>query len=337
MVYRIHLTADDLARVRVAEAPMPLVDLTTAARQLKRRTQPARLDAWRRRSLPLLSSQARMVLSMVPLYGTLPDFLDPQGSSSPEEELERVRAIPRRRIAADLAAVSETEQLPAWTERLADDAELREAFHDGWAHLYAVLLQPYWTPITNLQSSDRMLRLRQFLTGGVETLLAQANPHWVQWKPPVLEIRTVLASTVHDLHPRGRGLLLVPSLFQTTSAAVFDDGSSQPIVTYPSGGHDRLASLALLTPAQSPGGLSSPVAALLGRTRTAVLETVTTHSGSTTTEIARLLRISPASASEHATVLREAGLIQTARHGNRVLHTSTELGRNLLNSPARRP
>ncbi|MYW99404.1 helix-turn-helix domain-containing protein [Streptomyces sp. SID8378] len=61
------------------------------------------------------------------------------------------------------------------------------------------------------------------------------------------------------------------------------------------------------------------------------------HSGSTTTEIARLLRISPASASEHATVLREAGLIQTARHGNRVLHTSTELGRNLLNSPARRP
>ncbi|MEU7327357.1 winged helix-turn-helix domain-containing protein [Streptomyces parvus] len=331
------MTADDLARVRVAEAPMPLVDLTTAARQLRRRTQPARLDAWRRRSLPLLSSQARMVLSMVPLYGTLPDFLDPQGSSSPEQELERVRAIPRRRIAADLAAVSETEQLPAWTQRLADDAELREAFHDGWAHLYEVLLQPYWTPITNLQSSDRMLRLRQFLTGGVETLLAQANPHWVQWKPPVLEIRTVLASTVHDLHPRGRGLLLVPSLFQTTSAAVFDDGSAQPIVTYPSGGHDRLASLALLTPAPSPGGLSSPVAALLGRTRTAVLETVTTHSGSTTTEIARLLRISPASASEHATVLREAGLIQTARHGNRVLHTSTELGRNLLNIPARRP
>ncbi|MFD5749036.1 ArsR family transcriptional regulator [Streptomyces sp. NPDC127033] len=235
MVYRIHFTADDLTRTRVAQAPMPMIELHAAARALQQRSQPARLDAWRRHALWRLAPQARLALSMVPPFGASPDFLSPLRSSTPEEELEHVRATPRRQIIENLASIAERWTLPTWAHHLADDAELRNDFFDGWAHLYTQLLQPYWTPINDLHTSDRTLRLRQFMTGGVEHLLAQANPRWMQWSAPVLEIRTVLKATVYDLHLEGRGILLAPSAFLTSSAAVADDGRSQPVVTYPAG------------------------------------------------------------------------------------------------------
>jgi DNA-binding transcriptional ArsR family regulator len=74
-------------------------------------------------------------------------------------------------------------------------------------------------------------------------------------------------------------------------------------------------------------GKRSP-AALLGRTRAAALEVIA--GGCTTTELARRLGISAASASAHATVLRDAGLAVAQRHRNSVLHTASALGVELL-------
>jgi predicted transcriptional regulator len=54
----------------------------------------------------------------------------------------------------------------------------------------------------------------------------------------------------------------------------------------------------------------------------------------TTTELAGRLRTSLATASHHATVLRQAGLITNRRNGNAVLHLITPLGRALLNGGA---
>ncbi|MEV7872477.1 winged helix-turn-helix domain-containing protein [Streptomyces sp. NPDC088124] len=337
MVYRIHFTAEDLTRTRIAQAAMPMIELHAAARALQQRSQPALLDTWRRHTLSRLSPQARLALSMVPPFGESPDFLSPMQSSTPDEELERVRATPRRQIIENLASVAETRTLPAWARHLADDTDLRNDFFDGWAHLYTQLLQPYWRQITDLHASDRTLRLQQFMTGGVEHLLAQANPRWMQWSPPVLKIRTVLRTTVYDLHLEGRGIVLTPSSFLTSSAAVLDDGHARPVVTYPAGKHEALSSLTVLSPRPAAPRGTTAVTALLGKTRAAVLSTIAEHPGCTTTELAALSRIAPASASEHATVLREAGLIHTTRHRNRVLHSPSSLGRALLNKPASRP
>ena len=74
---------------------------------------------------------------------------------------------------------------------------------------------------------------------------------------------------------------------------------------------------------------SSPaLARLIGRTRAAVLFAARTRP--TTSELAQRVGISAASASEHATVLREAGLITTHRHRNTVRHTLTRIGVDLL-------
>ncbi|MFE1960260.1 winged helix-turn-helix domain-containing protein [Streptomyces sp. NPDC059479] len=336
MVYRIHFTAQDLARTRVAETPRPLLELGAAMRTLRGRTQPVLLDAWRRRALSQLSAQARMALSLVPSVGTSPNFLTPEQAGTPEEVLEQLRATPRRQVHADLAEIAELHPLPAWARGLADDIALREELYDGISQLHAHLLGPYWTQITDHFAADRTVRIRHLLSGGVERLLAQANPQWMRWNPPVLEIRTIIKEASYDLHLEGQGLLLVPSVFLIRSASIQTEAKSQPIVTYPVTQDQPLHRLTILTPEPVALRTTTAVATLLGHTRAAVLNALAEHPGCTTKELAALVGISPASASEHATVLREAGLIRTMRHRNTALHSPTGLGIALLNTPRRR-
>jgi DNA-binding transcriptional ArsR family regulator len=66
----------------------------------------------------------------------------------------------------------------------------------------------------------------------------------------------------------------------------------------------------------------------VGRNRAAVLASIA--DGCTTTELAGRAGISVAAASQHASVLRDAGLIVTRRQGGAVLHLLTPLGAELL-------
>jgi len=79
-------------------------------------------------------------------------------------------------------------------------------------------------------------------------------------------------------------------------------------------------------------GPSEALSALLGKTRAQLL--VAAGRGATTTELGKSAGISPASASYHATILRNAGLIHSRRVGVAVLHRLTELGSALI---TRRP
>ncbi|WP_052744378.1 hypothetical protein [Streptomyces odonnellii] len=264
MVYRIHFTAQDLARTRVAETPRPLLELSAAMVTLQGRTRPVLLDAWRQRAFPGLSGQARMALSLVPVLGWSPEFLSPEQAGTPEEVLEQVRATPPQEVHTELAGIAEKQRLPTWARYLADDTALRKDLYDGLGQLHTLLLAPYWTQITDHFAADRPVRMRHLPGGGVERLLAQANPRWMRWNPPVLEIRTVMKEVSLDLHLEGRGLLLVPSVFLTNSASVWSDDESQPIVTYPVSHNDPLHRLTFLTPGPVASKTTTAVAALLG-------------------------------------------------------------------------
>ena len=98
----------------------------------------------------------------------------------------------------------------------------------------------------------------------------------------------------------------------------------------------------LLYPAAAPNGhaadgdgedpvaglAADSLAALIGPTRAAVLRALREPHG--TAELAGTVRISPATASEHAKVLRDANLIETRRDGRTVSHSLTPLGRTIL-------
>jgi DNA-binding transcriptional ArsR family regulator len=183
---------------------------------------------------------------------------------------------------------------------------------------YDRLLSAHWTEIRARLDAEYATRARLLAEGGIASLLATLHPT-VRWQPPVLELARPGAAVEHRLG--GRGLDVVPSLFCPAGAQVYRPAGDGPLLLiYPAPAHDREA--------EPGGGLGE----LLGQTRAAVLAATT--AGATTGELARRLRISPAGASQHATVLRKAGLILSTRRGNAVLHTVTPLGTALLGGQA---
>jgi DNA-binding transcriptional ArsR family regulator len=119
----------------------------------------------------------------------------------------------------------------------------------------------------------------------------------------------------------GRGLLLVPSYFCITHPVTLFDGSLPPVLVYPV----TRAVQDVPSPARPGRGLAQ----LIGARRATVLDAIS--AGATTSEVARRTGVSLAGASEHATILRNAGLITSQRDRNRMVHTLTPLGRALLN------
>lgn len=159
------------------------------------------------------------------------------------------------------------------------------------------------------------MRGRALLDGGTEELLASL-PRMLRWRAPVLESDYPVD---RDLYLDGRGLLLQPSYFCRGTPVVLRDPALPPVLVYPIT-HCEAPTV------REPGG--SSLAKLVGTTRSAVLHAI--GDGGTTSELARRAGVSLASASQHAGVLREAGLVATLRHGNAVLHTLTPLGAALL-------
>ncbi|MDT7786222.1 MAG: hypothetical protein QOF58_4641 [Pseudonocardiales bacterium] len=160
-------------------------------------------------------------------------------------------------------------------------------------------------------AAEREARARAFLEGGIDALLTGFHP-MIRWACPVLEVHGLPRATIHL---RGQGLVLRP--IATPGAVVtFADG----VLSYP-------IDCDVLVPC---GATPHTVVRLMGRTRAAALGFIASGDSRTSGEIAKHLEISPSSASEHASLLRNAGLIISMRVRNTVRHMVTPLGRALL-------
>jgi DNA-binding transcriptional ArsR family regulator len=170
--------------------------------------------------------------------------------------------------------------------------------------------------------AEQAARRRTLADGGPGALLASLQGPRIRWRPPVLEIG--MPGTV-EMELGGRGIALVPSVFVGREPSLHENPNHEdemPRLILPA---EDARSARLWAPSRSRG---SALAALVGRNRAAVLQSVA--DGCTTTELARRVGISLAAASQHASVLRGAGLIATRRQGSAVLHVLTPLGADLL-------
>ena len=184
---------------------------------------------------------------------------------------------------------------------------------------------PYWRHAYSRMELEREARGRIVITDGVERMLSTLHPR-LRWKPPLLEI----PDERHlDVHLDERGLLLSPSLFLGDHPGVLvraNQHAVPPILVYAI--PRATTAIAMLCGMAQPN--DHALAALVGQTRAAALRALAETC--TTSELARRVNISSAGASQHATVLREAGLITTCRNRNTVLHSLTALGMALLRS-----
>ncbi|MEU6978997.1 winged helix-turn-helix domain-containing protein [Streptomyces sp. NPDC046371] len=332
---RIHLSQEDLARTRVMDTWGPLGETLLSLTTLQQVKGPTVLGSWRQQVRqawgPVLHPAATLFQSA---------FLDLFTLTGPtaswEEGLEALRGVRPDLMREELIGAGELRELMtgsterwtglAWGDPAHDRADRRALvdFLDGY---HQVAVAPHWWRIRARLQQEQAAHARAFAEKGVEALLAGLPPGF-RWRSPVLEIGR--GAQVKDLRLGGRGLMLVPSAFYQTRPNVFLSpvDSQQPAVLFVPVLRTVGDVAGVLTTA--PGGTLKALKALLGRTRAHALDAIGV-SACTTSELAQRLGISLASASEHATVLRQANLIATTRHGSAVHHALTPLGSSLLN------
>jgi DNA-binding transcriptional ArsR family regulator len=320
---RVHLSADDVSRVRFAPDPAPLVEVSLAVAEARRQAPRA---TGARNGLP---DAARPLLDLIPETGRGPLFVDPV-SEDLDEGIELVRRSATTVVRSDLTHV-----WPSWRERPAAWVrDLADGHRDTWDILemaqrtyFASCLLPRWRELKRTFQADVAQRLISLLQGGISCVLDQLHPD-LRWRQGCIE-RIDRAST--DIRLDGRGLLLVPCVSWTGRPlfALQPSGARPHALVY------AARPAAGLLPGHGPGSpiTRARLARLLGKNRAEALQALSEPCG--TGELARRLGISAASASEHTRALRDARLITTRRDGRGVWHALTRLGAQLLDPSSR--
>ncbi|THA26252.1 transcriptional regulator [Streptomyces sp. RKND-216] len=331
---QVEFSRGELARLRVAEGADPMWEVVLSLHLLQNQQAALTFDPWRREVRAALergglTGVVQDLMRVCPAAPYFPDFLTPgRGETGVDFEaaVERVLSTPRRRLAAELERLHTYSggPVPSGLRSLAaGEPEALRRLGTGLRRYYEVAVAPYGPAIRAQAAADRSRRGEVALAGGAEGLLASYTelPGWQARGDTLLAPYPVR----RELHLAGRTLTLVPSFFCVRTPLALVDEELPPVLVHP------------LSP--TPGWLlrtrqgraTPPVAQLIGASRARMLELL--GRPMTTTALATAMDLAPSTASRHASVLREAGLLTTSRHGTHVLHRRTPLGRALLDGP----
>ncbi|MEV6398282.1 helix-turn-helix domain-containing protein [Streptomyces sp. NPDC051907] len=315
---RIHLTAADFAGVRFAARPAPLQELNSAFLMLFRPDEELLFGNWRRRLLTSLPAAVEPLGDLVPALEA-PAFLD-VFSDSLHEGLDTVRATPADVVRSELERVNARRRSPAplWIRDLhRGDASAWQVLRRAQQAAFEAVLRPVWPVVQDLHRAEFARHALTVAEHGVGAALTELVPgsrlHEGVWE--------LDAPVEQDVRLGGRGLVLVPT-FHWTGHPVVADVPDGPLFLTCAAGPGLPLSLA------GAGDAESALAGVLGQTRFDALLLLTQEH--TTSDLARRLRVSNATASTHAAALRGAGLVSTVRAGKSVLHRRTALGSLLV-------
>jgi DNA-binding transcriptional ArsR family regulator len=316
----LRFTMNDWASVRFAEAPGPLVETVLGLAELRRQPNGIGASRWASRARLAFPAAARPLLELVPASGPWPTFLDP-AISDLDDALVVVAATPRLVLRRQLAATWRRAQAPpAWLKALADgDPEAMRTLVHALRAFNVACVAPHWPQILASFRGDVTERMAVLAGRGLGEVFGTLHRD-LAWRDGAL-VRSSTVGLPGEFWLDGRGLQILPSVLWT----------GPPLFAVP---QLTLGASAVIYAARTPAGLQGvreprALAALIGRTRAAVLEAL--REPCSTAELAARVGIGAPSASEHAAVLRDADLIQTIRCGRGVRHSLTPLGRNLLN------
>ncbi|GAA3235834.1 DUF5937 family protein [Actinocorallia longicatena] len=321
-MYELHLDAGDLAETRFAASP--LMEAVLSLRVW-------RLPGYYVLQRPWLESAAAdlgdldisLLLALVGPRRLVPDFLTPRPDQLAPDfgaELDRARATDPAKVAADIRTAHTGGTVPALLEPLlARPAVLRDRLARLLEAYWELTLARHWPRIRGVLEADLRYRALRLAEGGVAHLFADLHPS-------IAFRRGTVSMDLSFAHPdsrnpgSGRGLCLVPALFVNTPGPP-NSPDHPPMITYPVRG---AATVWRTGPPPPPGTL----AALIGSPKATILTTLAEPA--TTTELARLLEVTPGAVSHHLKVLHDARLVTRARAGRGVLYARTDLADRLM-------
>jgi hypothetical protein len=325
-MYEIHLTPDDIARVTVVSTYGQLSELIYSLAVLSKRRNGRIFSPWTQDLSPA-ARQAGTALSGLASYPPPIDLITLTGAStSLESGIGAILEAPPVSVQAEIDAMRprQASAPPPWIADLPTCQQVRRGLGQTLAAYYDMALSPHWPRARAHLDAQAVAYARTLAQRGVHAFLESLHPE-LRWSPPTLTLaRPELRG---EMHAEGRGLVIVPVVFAQRVGVLHSAARpDEPVIVL-------VPALRSVADAHAVWGLRDlptprALSALLGETRAAALDVIS--ESCTTTELARRLGISPATASHHATVLRSAGLVVTRRLGSAVLHTVTPLGTQLL-------
>ncbi|WP_166388889.1 ArsR/SmtB family transcription factor [Catellatospora methionotrophica] len=324
---RIHFTVQDLARVRVVRlGPLALAQL--AAPVMAAREEGHLYGRWRSAAKARLTPRAMHTASLLfPHHDLQVDLITLAGAeASADEAAENLLSLSPRQLNAEVGLVRlGGRRPPPWLRDLvAGDHEARRDLVRALRELRrAAMPDDADGRIGGLVDAEQAAFGHVLLAEGVGAALSRLHP-LVRWEAPVL---TIPSHYDGEVTLDGGSLLLAPSAFCWPMPHLYTSQDHRTrVLVYPAVRDLRQAALLWGDRSAPP---QAALAALLGRTRAAVLEAVAGGPVSTTV-LARRTNVSAPSASQHATALRAANLITSRRAGPSMLHAVTPLGSSLL-------
>jgi Helix-turn-helix domain len=323
---KFHLTDTDLTRIRFAISP--LWECISSLRMLRNPAFGAMHLPWikeARRASRDLNLEPLLGLVLDPDDGChyIPDFLTPPPSTPFPDffaELEEMRRTPhrivRKNINQNYSGHKQVMPLAAKPFLGTPQAALDDLASQLEAY-WSVALEAQWPRLRLLLEGDVMLRARQLAIGGASLLFENLHPSLV-FRNNVLEKQ----SSIRDQHvyPKGKGLVIVPSVFVGPQAMSMKDPPWQPTLIYPARGSANLWG--------NPVDPNVALEALLGPGCARVLEALRVPTG--TVELATRLRVAPGNVTHHLKRLARAGLVESHRQGRVVYYRHSSRAEELL-------
>jgi DNA-binding transcriptional ArsR family regulator len=257
-----------------------------------------------------------------------PDFLNPPPAGPVaefEEELATMLATPAAQVRAEVRHVYDARPLPAALEPfIARPRSALRELADLLRHYWQLALAEHWPRISALLAHDILYRAHQLAHGGTREVFAELDPS-IKWEEHgLLRIeKKECADTTLQLDDRG--LLLLPSAFSWPKVVLVTQPPWQPTVIYPARGVGMLWEPERPVPPDA-------LARLLGSSRASILSAL--DRPRSTTDLARVLDISPGGVSQHLSVLHSAGLVSRRRDQRSVLYLRSHTGEGLVRTTA---
>jgi hypothetical protein len=259
-----------------------------------------------------------------------PDFINPppRGPAAEfEDELEIMLATPAAQIRAEVRRCYDGVPMPARLEPFIEKPRAAvRALADVLRAYWELVLAEHWLRICALLEHDILYRARQLTDAGARALFEDLDPS-ISWSREGVLLIDKRECDLSSVRLDGRGLLLLPSAFSWPKVMLITEEPWQPTVIYPARG------VGMLWEPERPAPPDA-LARLLGASRASILAAL--DSPRSTTELARILELTPGGVSQHLGVLHSAGLVQRRRDQRVVLYLRSE-GGDALMQPASDP
>jgi DNA-binding transcriptional ArsR family regulator len=316
MTLLLRFRSADLLQCRFAISP--LNETADALRALSHPKAAAYHLPWQRQARQLVPALGiEPLLAILSVRGYQPDFLTPAPDGPFTEigaELDRVRATPPAKVAAELAECLDTG--PAGRAARRDHPDLggsptrvRDLLAGMLGRAWDALIEPWWPRLRDVLDADITYRARRIADVGVAAALAELDP---KLSFDDRSVRFAFPGS-REIDVSGMELVLVPSVFLWPGVAV---GFDPPAVAYAARGAGLM---------WQPGARSgADLVRLVGRARATLLTALAEPAS--TTGLAARVSIPVSSVSEHLAILRATGLVSTTRTGRYLVHQRTALG-----------